>query len=332
MRRWSVLAAMILAPFGMASANDSIAELTTGGLVLARSADIAMASEELFISYDEIRVDYVFRNQSDSDIETLVAFPMPDVTADPFMDVALPTDDPVNLLDFHVWVDGAAVRPDVEQRVTVAGIDHTDRLVALGVPLAPHTQAARDAVDDLPRDIQEELISLGLVIDDSYDAGQGWEHHVAPIWTLSTTFYWPQTFPAGRDLAVSHRYRPSLGGTSTVAFLTWDGQRNGESYAYYERRYCIDEPFVRAVERQRQPDGGYPFYEQMVSYVLTTGANWAGPIGRFRLVVDKGETSNYVSFCGEGVNKIAPTQFEMVKTDFWPEENLHVLFMRRYDP
>ena len=35
------------------------------------------------------------------------------------------------------------------------------------------------------------------------------------------------------------------------------------------------------------------------------------PIGRFRLVVDKGAPGNLVSFCGEGVRKISPTRFEM---------------------
>jgi hypothetical protein len=39
-----------------ALANDSSAELATGGLVLKKSADIEMRSEDLFISTNEIRV------------------------------------------------------------------------------------------------------------------------------------------------------------------------------------------------------------------------------------------------------------------------------------
>ena len=50
-----------------------------------------------------------------------------------------------------------------------------------------------------------------------------------------------------------------------------------------------------------------------LGYILTTGANWAKPIENFKLTIerDKGEL---VSFCWDGkVNKISPTQFEMIK-------------------
>ena len=64
--------------------------------------------------------------------------------------------------------------------------------------------------------------------------------------------------------------------------------------------------------------------------MLSTGANWSGPIRRFRVVVDKGAPGNLVSFCGEGVRKISPTQFEMRKTDFVPNGNLSVLILKRW--
>jgi len=44
-------------------------------------------------------------------------------------------------------------------------------------------------------------------------------------------------------------------------------------------------------------------------------------------VVDKGDLRNLVSFCGDGVRKISPTQFEMRKSDFTPEGNLYVLIL-----
>jgi hypothetical protein len=49
------------------------------------------------------------------------------------------------------------------------------------------------------------------------------------------------------------------------------------------------------------------------------------------LVVDKGEPDNLVSFCGEGVTKIGPTTFEMVKTDFWPDRDLDILILDRHE-
>ena len=38
-----------------------------------------MLSENLSISVDEVNVDYVFRNQTEADVEAIVAFPMPDI-------------------------------------------------------------------------------------------------------------------------------------------------------------------------------------------------------------------------------------------------------------
>jgi hypothetical protein len=62
-----------------ASANDTEAELATGGLVFTKSDDIEMQSENLFISMKEIRVQYHFYNHSNRDIITQIAFPMPHI-------------------------------------------------------------------------------------------------------------------------------------------------------------------------------------------------------------------------------------------------------------
>ena len=50
-------------------------------IVLTRSADIEMRSEDLYVSEKEIRVRYSFFNTSKADIRTLVAFPIPDLPA-----------------------------------------------------------------------------------------------------------------------------------------------------------------------------------------------------------------------------------------------------------
>ncbi len=71
-----VLAAALAA--GAAIANDSTAETAAGGLVLKQNADIDMVSEDLFVSVEQIRVQYVFRNRAARDVSVTVAFPMPD--------------------------------------------------------------------------------------------------------------------------------------------------------------------------------------------------------------------------------------------------------------
>ena len=61
--------------------------------------------------------------------------------------------------------------------------------------------------------------------------------------------------------------------------------------------------------------------------MCSPGAKWARPIGRFRLVVDKGEPGNLVSFCESGVRKIGPTRYEVVHRNWRPARDLHVLIV-----
>jgi hypothetical protein len=73
---------------------------------------------------------------------------------------------------------------------------------------------------------------------------------------------------------------------------------------------------------------GAPFSEQRITYLLATEANRARPIKEFRLVVDKGDPANLVSFCGDGAKKIGPTQYELRRTDYRPTIDLHVLILK----
>src|SRR3569623_1577282 len=145
-----LLAAAVLAVLfatSPAHANDSTAELPTGGLVLKKHAGIAMKSEDLFISEREVRVDYRFLNTTPKDLHVLVAFPMPDIAVEGIDDMlAIPTEDPQNILDFHTRIDGQPVKAQIEQKaVDAKGVDRTALLKSLGVPIAPHLQAVRDA-------------------------------------------------------------------------------------------------------------------------------------------------------------------------------------------
>ena len=79
----------------------------------------------------------------------------------------------------------------------------------------------------------------------------------------------------------------------------------------------------------RRTGTDYPaISETWIGYILTTGANWRAPIGDFRLVVDKGDPRNLVSFCGEGVRRISPTQFEIRRRNWRPTRDLDVLILR----
>ncbi len=324
-------ALLIVAP---TVANDTAAVLTTGGLEFIAHGEIAMESEELFISKDEIRVTYVFRNDSDEDHDLLVAFPMPDIVPDHFSPVAFPTGPADNLFEFETTFNGEPVAATLHEYAYAAGVDRTKLLQKLGLPLVPITQEAIDAVDALDDDTTAELLHLGLAIPDEYDAGQGWEKHHWPNWTYRATYTWEATFPAGERVTVEHRYKPSVGGTVGVSFLS-EPYEGFDPAAEYKRKYCTDEGFLAAVRKTlANPDEPWsaPFTESWISYILTTGGNWAGGgIETFRLVVDKGSEANLVSFCGEGVKKIGPTTFEMVKENYWPGQELEILLLERQE-
>ncbi len=311
------------------AANDSVAHLATGGLVLARTADIEMRSEELYVSASRIKVQYRFFNRSQKDITTLVAFPMP--VLQPMSegnDYNLPTDDPVNFLAFQTKVDEIPVVAMVEQRAYAMGLERTNMLSTYAIPMGPHLEQTRKALDGLPLAVAQEFVRLGIVREESYDIGLGSRKHFYPNWSLHTTYYWNQTFPAETEVFVEHEYRPSVGGSANpmIGLEEVGAKVDGG----VKQRYCIDDRFVAAVRRARKrlnPSTGY-LSEHRLEYILTTGANWAGPIGKFRLVVDKEAPENLVSFCASNVKKISPTRFEVQKTNYWPEQQLDVLLLR----
>jgi len=330
MKRSLLAAALATALAAPALANDSTAELAAGGLVLTRTEAIEMRSEDLFISAEAVRVRYVFRNTTAADVTVRVAFPMPDVGGPEFWfhDTALPNREaPANILGFSTTIDGAPAPAEVEQRALVGSLDRTAWLTAHGVPLAPHLDGVIARLDALPRAVQDEAVALGLVVPDEYDAGRGWERHLNPAWTLKTTFHWRQTFPAGRDVVVTHAYTPAVG--SSVGTMVGSPGYAADAEGAAERaRYCIDAAFLAAVERGKGGAEYPPYTEQRIAYVLKTGGNWAGPIGHFRLVVDKGSPRNLVSFCASGVRKTGPTTFEVRKTNWRPDRDLSILILR----
>lgn len=315
-----------------AAANDSIAELGTGGLILSRTDAISMAREDLFISMDRVRVDYVFRNVTDEPVDAIVAFPMPVIDGNPYTMPALPDAASDNFLGFEVTVEGRRVAPKLEQRAFAVGLDVTETLKGAGVPANPFVPETLDALARLPGRVAQGWIERGLIFIDSYDDGSGWKHVRTPLWSLKSTYWWETSFPAGKDVRVSHRYRPSVGGTAGLSFF-YDGKFQ-EGYRDYKQRYCIDEAFERAIRRAaaESPDGYPPLMEARLDYVLTTGGNWAlGTIGDFRLTVDKGDPKNLVSFCGGGVRKTGPTTFEMTAKEFYPSRDLEILILHSPD-
>lgn len=338
MLRFSVcFVAAVASAIGTAAANDTMAALGTGGLVFLTSEDIELTSEDLYISAEEIRVRYEFTNNGAEDQTVLIAFPMPDITGSGDFMVNVPTEGEDNIFGFETTFEGEPVDATLHQYVFAHGIEYTDLLRDLGVPLIPYGQATTETLNALDESQQGELARVGLVIPMEYDSGQGWQRDYVPVWTLRSTYSWEATFPAGETVTVEHRYTPSVGGTVAVTFLA-PPYEDYDPATTYKKKYCTDESFVRAVKRTlADPDEPYsaPFMESWITYIWSTGANWSGPIKRFRLTIDKGRPENLVSFCWDGeVTKTSPTTFEMEATDFYPpwDRELEVLILNRQEP
>lgn len=319
---------------GGSTANDTMATLGVGGLVFVQTGTVKMVSEDLYISPTEVRVRYEFRNEGEADERTLVAFPLPDITGGPDFTVSVPTEDPENIFGFETLFNGEPVEATLHQYAFAYNIEYTGVLRDLGIPLAPHSQAAIAAVEGLSDEQKEELVRLGLVVPLEFDAGQGWEKQYYPAWTLRSTYSWEAVFPAGETVAVEHSYRPSVGGTVAVTFLA-EPYEDYDPATVYKNKYCTDDAFIGAVEKTlANPEERWsaPFTESWLSYIWSTGANWSGPIGKFHLTIDKGSPDNLVSFCWDGeVKRTSPTTFEMEAEDWWPPwgRELEILILNR---
>ena len=236
-----VLGSLLAAP---ALANDSTAELGTGGLNLVRNEAVDLLSEDLYLSRDEIRVTYHFRNHTDAPVTYLVAFPLPavDASTPEEANFVLPDAASDNFVDFAVTVDGKPVTPAIDQHAFALGVDRTDVLREHHLALNPIADGLYEKLGALPEDEQLALNRLGLVLIDP--------DSVQAAWILRTTFYWEQTFPPGKEIVVEHRYKPVVG----QGFFG----RSSLDIDEYKTKYCMDAGLrqSRAGEARQARDAG----------------------------------------------------------------------------
>ena len=291
-----------------AFADDSIAELTNRGLQFVHTPDIAMVAEDLNISEKEVRVRFVFRNLTQHDVTLRVAFPLPKVP--PWCEgIDVPHwEDPKNYVDFATQVDGVRVTTQPEIRAMVGKRNIAKDLLRLHVPLMPHCDAIEEAKPKLDAAALRALVAIGAV-----------DEYSSPNWTLQVTHHWLQRFPAGRDLILEHRYKPSVGGSGTG----YRG-RDDKDWPARKRAFCV----AKAFKGGHVPDLRAAL-DTRIDYILTTGANWAGPIGRFHLVVDTPGPKHILATCFPGLQRTGPTRYEVTLTDYTPKGELRVMFLER---
>lgn len=323
-----------------ALANDGFGGLSATGLTFGQTEAVAMETEDLHISPTRIEVAYTFRNLTDQDVTGEVIFPLPPISLELLTnsDWNLPEDaGRDDLLGFTASVEGkpvavridriAVIEPEWDARRPIAaqydtpGRDVTAALVAAGVPLSVDIAAVQAELLALPQAQQQALQAAGLA---DFVEGEAWPH-----WSVVIRYHWTQTFPAGARLKVAHGYdhRPPGG------IFVWSHPPSEGWTAELAAQYCVDEATSKGiVKRLKRPDTGESVGSaQYIDYVLRTANSWAGPIGQFRLTLDKGSERNIISLCADGIKKTGPTTFVWERENFTPQRDLSVLIVSPFE-
>ncbi len=313
-----------------AFSNDSAAELSIGGLRFTRTNEITMDSEELRISIDRVNVRYQFTNISGKPATLTVAFPLPDIDLSEAENIALPSNDPVNFVDFETKVDGVPAKFTINQRAFVGDKDVSSILSRFKLPLLPiGNREVR--VQELPASTRDELVSNGLLLPAGTSDSGRTNYEFA--WIVKTSAVRQQTFPIDHSVSVEHRYRPSVG--SSADTILRKALRQNKALAAeigrYRTEFCVSDSFLAAVDKIASVNPSKSaIQERRIAYILNTGANWAGPIKNFKLTIDPGAGDRFVSFCTKGLEATSPNALEFTATDFKPTGDLKILFVGRF--
>ena len=316
-------------------ADDGAAAVAAGGLVLMkREPRIVMAKEVLRIGLNKVVVDYEFRNDSDQDITTVVAFPVPpyefgtseQVFGNPGFD------------DFKLSIEGAPVQFKVETRSFVGEREITSLLSS------EHIDAASFGHTDLENDQQSHDLDRASAASRQKLAAAGAFEDMQPNWRVEKKYYWTQRFPARQTVHIRHSYSPVLGGTNSVSYGLKGKRKNTDEKYYVDEinSLCL-EPRLRQslLQLSQRKDMSMPF--NYVDFILTTANTWKTPIEDFTLIVDRPtpdksavsktavaprRNETLVSFCWNGsVEKTDAMHFTIHETNFIPTKELRVGFI-----
>jgi hypothetical protein len=318
------LAGVILCPGG-AHANDSTAAFGAGGLQFEQTDKVRMEREDLYLSPREVRVSYVFRNLTETDVQARVGFPMPEI--DVFNAIMRhyqfhKSDRDGDVFDFHVEVNGRPVTAEYDARGYIRKVGNPELDVT--ELLKKHKVALIDPRESVDKDAMAELLTVGVYLR-SEELGLG-NGQFYPSWFVRASFHWTQMFPARQQVRITHRYKPVLGSSAMYSVneikATEPSAGTGE--------WCADQAFLRALKKLPADPINNALLTTWLEYVLKTGANWAGPIGKFRLEIDKAG-ADLVSLCpipGLKVERRGQS-FVAEAAQYAPTRDIKLLFVYR---
>lgn len=285
-------------------------EIAAGGLVFSNNVNLTIEQQDITIAADSVQVNYVIRNTDANDQTITIAFPFADADGglSPHLQAEFAINNPMNFMDVAFVVDGRRPEYSIEQRAIAVGIDATKVITDAGLPLFPFVADMAQRLADLDPAVRRDLEIRGVLrIDDDL---------VTPAWTLKTTAYWRQMFPAGQTFALALAYKPIVG-------------RNAFSSGALQplkKGVCIDSVAEQSILRLASE--GAALSMVMVGYVAHSGSEALGPVGRFRLTVEQSEARSIAATCSQGLNKTSPTTSDWVATTYHTDEDFRFLFVR----
>ncbi|MGO9416099.1 MAG: DUF4424 family protein [Syntrophobacteraceae bacterium] len=339
-------------------ANDSAVETAAGGLQLRNEKRVSIAKERLYIGKQfigrepsnlphlqykyRVNVEYEFMNGSSKDVTTEVAFPLPQFS--------YPSDDLIQdrkVSGFKVEVDGKEQPFETVVRAIAKGRDVTDLLKGYGIEIESFGNFSEESLGagqyqkDLLKKYGIEKKSSGDSNENSSETGKyqverlpkeaqarlkaagALDAALAPNWSVSITYHWKQTFPAGKVVRVRHEY-DAIPGFSLDSDLS--------RYLSTLEKGCFNTELKRGLQAAQKAapasnSGGEVLVQsEWVKYILTTAKTWKMPIRDFELVVEAPE-GDFVSFCWNGkTEKLSNNRFRATAKDFVPNRELLIYF------
>jgi hypothetical protein len=343
-----VAAVLVTAPF-FVLADDSAASIAAGGLVPRRETRIVMAKEVLRISDKKVVVDYDFRNDTDQDVTTEVAFPIPPYTNGI---VEGPSPDEQSFKSFKLWVDGKTAPYESDATATLNDKDVTVVLKQnkIDIPTFGHFEVKEDSKGNgvidtpdfsrLPKAAKGQLVKAGIFKLLDQDP---WSQ-----WTVHLQYHWAQSFPAHSTVHIRHEYSPFAGfqalslDTIRLALKPPEKRRtlklDPDALTAGDRlmEFCPKPDFLHGMEQGilgADPNDGQYAYPVWVDFILTSANTWQEPIEDFTLQVERGKSGQggkrLVSFCSPAngkLEKLDADHFQVHLTNFVPTAELHIGF------
>jgi hypothetical protein len=337
--KFAIIAAFLLAlaiSSPIAFADDAAASIGAGGLVVLKREDrITMAREVLTIGLKKVKVDYEFRNDTDDDVTTMVAFPIPSYQ----LDAEERSIKEQGFDDFRLIIEGKEARFQVEARAKLKGHDVTAILDKYGIDIATfghfdedHHQA-RD-IRRLSRAQRDSLIKSGLIDSDPDQDDANW--------VVEKKYYWSQTFLAHSTIHISHEYTPVVGYNYVSSDEFHAVGRNAsiptrdvqiDKFTVDElKSLCLSEDLRSSLETaSRHSKEGYGHIEY-VDFILTSANTWKEPILDFTLYVERSkekDSRDVVSFCWPNpVEKVGQDRFKATAINLIPRHELRIGFFQ----